>query len=344
MFLHIIAFLFSFFVTVAIMPMLVKKLRQFKIGQVIQQDGPQSHQSKTGTPSMGGLGILFGLLLSAIAVLILRDKLLGEIGPKAIPSFIAVLVLTAVYALIGLVDDWMTIRPSNGKRGLSSKTKFGLQFIAAVGFVIWLMSSGIVDTTTSFGYWFSVELDWIYAVFAVLFITGMANFINITDGLDGLAAGLTAILALVLVLAYLMAVDFRESHLLVMLLSALAGSSVAFLWFNYNPAKVFMGDTGSLAIGAFIPAAVLVLKLEIVMIIAGAVFILDGLSSAVQWAVFKYTRITTGTGKRVFKMSPIHHHFELSGVPEQLVVVRFWIVGLLFGAGAILLLALSLIK
>jgi len=172
----------------------------------------------------------------------------------------------------------------------------------------------------------------------------MANFINITDGLDGLAAGLTAILALVLVLAYLMAVDFRESHLLVMLLSALAGSSVAFLWFNYNPAKVFMGDTGSLAIGAFIPAAVLVLKLEIVMIIAGAVFILDGLSSAVQWAVFKYTRITTGTGKRVFKMSPIHHHFELSGVPEQLVVVRFWIVGLLFGAGAILLLALSLIK
>ncbi|HOP79906.1 MAG TPA: hypothetical protein PLZ21_05000, partial [Armatimonadota bacterium] len=131
MFLHIIAFLFSFFVTVAIMPMLVKKLRQFKIGQVIQQDGPQSHQSKTGTPSMGGLGILFGLLLSAIAVLILRDKLLGEIGPKAIPSFIAVLVLTAVYALIGLVDDWMTIRPRNGKRGLSSKVKFGLQFIAA---------------------------------------------------------------------------------------------------------------------------------------------------------------------------------------------------------------------
>jgi phospho-N-acetylmuramoyl-pentapeptide-transferase len=160
----------------------------------------------------------------------------------------------------------------------------------------------------------------------VLLITGMANFINITDGLDGLAAGLMIPLALSMIIAC--ASPNNETSM--MLLLATIGASLGFLWFNFSPAKVFMGDTGALALGALIPAVAIITKCEVIMVVAGMVFVLDGLSTVLQWAVFKFTRITTGTGKRVFKMSPFHHHLELSGWAEQLIVVRFWIIAWCF--------------
>lgn len=287
---------------------------------------------------MGGIGILIGMLSSvliayAIAIAWSRN---GE--SRVLSSLNAVVALTSTYAAIGLLDDWLTMRPRNGKRGLSSKVKFALQLVLAILFVVFLSRTGNLHTTVKLGKLFSVNLGWAYAPLAVLFITGMANFINITDGLDGLAAGLTIILAGALSAIAVLTASVHVPDPFTVLLLALAGACAAFLWFNFNPAKIFMGDTGSLAIGALIPAIAILAKLEVVMIMAGMVFILDGLSSALQWAVFKYTRITTGTGKRVFKMSPVHHHFELSGWSEQLVVVRFWIVG-----GICALVALSLV-
>jgi len=334
--LMITPFFVSFLVTMAVMPWTISVLRKLKAGQVIQKDGPESHSSKAGTPTMGGLAIIVGVA----ALLPLLRRLLGALGVKDVlelfPGLVPVLLLVTAYALIGFIDDLRTMRPRGGERGLSSKLKFVLQFVAAAAFVLWILRTPGFDSTLRLGAQFRLQLGWAYAPLAVLFITGVANFINITDGLDGLAAGLVVILALGLAAVPMLGLDVGESCAYCLLLVSLAGACAAFLWFNFNPAKVFMGDTGSLAIGAAIPALAVVMKLEIPMIIAGMVFILDGLSSALQWAVFKYTRIRTGTGRRVFKMSPIHHHFELSGWPEQLVVVRFWIVGGVFGMFALL--------
>jgi phospho-N-acetylmuramoyl-pentapeptide-transferase len=328
--------LLSFALTAMVSGWIVRTLRRLKAGQVIQKDGPQSHQSKAGTPTMGGIAILLGMLIPCVVAVRSASMLPGG-DSRILSGLLAVVVLAVVYALIGFVDDCLTMRPRNGRRGLSSKMKFAFQLIAAVLFVVWLSRTGNLHPVISLGSLFRLDLGWAYAPLAVLFITGMSNFINITDGLDGLAAGLTIILAgMMAVTPVLMGASVAASPVAV-LLFALVGACMAFLWINYNPAKVFMGDTGSLMIGALIPAAAIVMKLEIPMIIAGMVFILDGLSSALQWAVFKYTRIRTGTGKRVFRMSPIHHHFELSGWPEQLVVVRFWIVGAVCSVIALLL-------
>ncbi len=320
--------LVSFAVTVIIMPRLISGLKEAKVGQVIQNEGPQ-HQSKSGTPTMGGLGIIVGLLVGIGWMIFTQNSHEFNLLRESLPIITAVLLLVISYGLLGAIDDWLTIRPRNGIRGIGSKPKFLLQLVLAVGFVAWLSISGNLNASLSIPTadtkGLSIDLGWFYYIFAVVFITGMANFVNITDGLDGLAAGLAAILAMALVLFAL----FQESLLFSGVALALFGACVGFLWFNCNPARIFMGDTGSLAVGALIPSVAIVCKVELLVIIAGLVFILDGLSSALQWAVFKYTRITTGEGKRVFRMSPVHHHFELCGVPEQQVVVRFWIVGVL---------------
>lgn len=322
--------------TLMMMPGAIDALRRLKAGQVIQDEGPQTHQSKAGTPTMGGLVILLAALAIPGYLAYIFSSAREKIGhPGSVSAFWALAVIVVVYAVIGAIDDWLTIRPKRGRRGISSKAKFGLQFVAAVIFVLWLHRIGWIDPVVRLGRDFSLDLGWMYIPLAVIFITGMANFINITDGLDGLAAGLTAILAATLAIVPFLVGSGERCEPFSLLLLGFVGACLGFLWFNFNPAKVFMGDTGSLAIGALIPAVAIVGKMEIPMIIAGMVFILDGLSSAVQWAVFKYTRIRTGTGKRVFRMSPVHHHFELSGWPEQLVVVRFWIVGGLFALVAV---------
>ncbi len=321
-------FIVAFVISLAVGPLVIARLRRAKAGQVIQSEGPESHASKAGTPAMGGIIILIGFFIPVVTnrVLFMRPGGFGGFTP-----YDAVVALVLVYALLGAADDWLTIRPRNGRRGIGSKPKFLLQLIAAVGFVAYLASTGQMNTVVELGRGLRVDLGWAYAPLAVLFITGMANFVNITDGLDGLAAGLAAILAIALFFTAGLTLSAYG-----MMFPAIAGACLGFLWYNFKPAKVFMGDTGSLALGVIFPALAIVGKFEVVLIIAGMVFILDGLSSALQWAVFKYTRIRTGTGRRVFKMSPVHHHFELSGWPEQTVVVRFWIAGVVFAAIALL--------
>lgn len=320
-------FAVAFAVSMIFAPGVIAALKRRNVGQTISQDGPESHQPKAGTPTMGGLIILAGLLAGVLAVLwVSRDGV-----ALRVEQVLAVLLLVIGYSLVGMIDDYLTINPIRGKRGIASKPKAAIQFLLAIAFVMWLMDIG-PETFTPVLYVGGTPVlsGWAYWVFAVLFLTGMANFVNITDGLDGLVSGLTALAAtaFVLIIALVPPHSGFEYFGLMALMMSAAGACVAFLWFNCNPARVFMGDTGSLALGVVLPAVAILTHRELLMIVIGLVYIVDGVSTVIQWAVFKYTRITTGTGRRVFKKSPIHHHFEESGWPEQKVTARFWILGI----------------
>ncbi len=322
--LPITVFALAFVASMAVAPAIIKALARLKMGQVISEDAPASHQAKANTPGMGGIIILVGLFAGWIAALVW--------DPSTRVS-IPVMLLVLAYAALGAIDDYLTIRPRGNVRGISSKPKAAMQFVLAIAFVLFVCLSRPWSENVLWVGGVTLLSGWTYVVFAVLYVAGLANFVNITDGLDGLVAGLTAIACIPVAVAISLHGPFP-------LTLPLGAAALAFLWFNTNPAKVFMGDTGSLAIGAMLAGLAVVAHLEVVVAIACAVFILDGLTTVVQWAVFKYTRIRTGTGRRVFKKSPIHHHFELSGWPEQTVVVRFWIVGVL---AAVLALAYALV-
>jgi len=332
--LTILSFGVAFITSMLFGPGVIAVLKRRRMGQIISEDGPESHKSKAGTPTMGGLIILAGVFAATlVTVLTSQSRWVAPFGVGLTRSYdaLAVLLLMVGYALIGMADDYLTVRPIGGVRGIASKPKAAAQILLAVAFVAWIMShrpGEFFPALMVAGR--PVLSDIAFWVFAVLYIAGMANFVNITDGLDGLVSGLTAIVCAAMIACTLLVpggVRRDVDPSLYALLPAIAGACVAFLWYNANPAKVFMGDTGALALGAALPAIAILAHREILLIVVGAVFILDGLSSALQWAVFKYTRITTGTGRRVFKKSPVHHHFELSGWPEQTVVVRFWILG-----------------
>lgn len=325
----VVPFLVAFAVSVLFAPGVIAMLRARKAGQVISTDGPESHHAKAGTPTMGGLIIIAGILGVALFASIASSKVAWSymLRGSALEDLVAVLLLMVAYALIGLVDDYLTIRPIRGVRGIASKPKAAAQALVAVAFLIWLGTHRADGFTPVLMVGNFTLLSGVpYWIFAGLMLVGMSNFVNITDGLDGLVAGLVAIASIGWLACML---GFPEQTALgaLPLLAAIAGSCLAFLWFNANPAKVFMGDTGSMALGIALPAIAILMHREVLLIVICLVFVLDGLSSALQWAVFKFTRITTGIGRRVFKKSPIHHHFELSGWPEQTVVVRFWILG-----------------
>ena len=326
----------AFIVSMLFAPGMIAALRRRRVGQTISEDGPESHLPKAGTPTMGGLIILAGILGGALAMAWVFGKpeyaALTNSHDALLLDLFAVLLLTLAFAALGIVDDYLTINPIRNVRGIASKPKAAAQILLAIAFVMWLAyhrPQGFTPTLEIGGV--TILGGMLYWVFSVVFIVGMANFVNITDGLDGLVSGLTAIAATAFVLTIVLIPPHRgiESATVLSLLAAIAGACVAFLWFNANPARVFMGDTGALAIGVALPAIAVVLHREALMIAVGLVFVLDGFSTVIQWAVFKYTRITTGTGRRVFRKSPIHHHFELCGWPEQTVVARFWIWGVI---------------
>lgn len=332
----------AFIVSMILGPGIISMLKSRRIGQRISEDGPESHATKAGTPTMGGLIIIAGMLVGTLATAwILLKPSMGLPG-SAIEgeNLLAVVVLMVGLSLLGLLDDYLTIHPRGGVRGIASKPKAAAQFFLILAFIMWLAGRPEAFNPALYIGGREIISGWLYWVFAVVYITGFANFVNITDGLDGLVAGLTAILCVTLVMVGFFTVARAEGGVLLAgLVSAMMGACVAFLWYNANPAKVFMGDTGSLALGVGLPAIAIITHRELFLVIAGFVFIMDGFSTMIQWAVFKYTRIRTGTGRRVFKKSPVHHHFELSGWAEPTVVTRFWIIGVVAGlialAGAI---------
>lgn len=299
-----LALLVAALVSMAIGPKAIELLGRLNLRQTISEDVPERHRQKQGTPMMGGVIILAGAAIGAAAFW------------AAEPRVSAVVLLTLAFAGLGFLDDYLIA--SRGKSlGLKARQKLAVQFLIAIGFVYWVHTNRTVQPT-SLPLWEDniLDLGWVYHPLAVLLIVGMSNAVNLADGLDGLVAGLAAILCVTL---GLLVVPAANSGLAV-LAWALAGGCLGFLWYNCNPARVFMGDTGSLALGAATAGIAIAGRREFLYLLAGAVFVVEALSVIIQVISFKTT------GRRVFKMSPIHHHFELSGWAEQKIVVRFWLV------------------
>ncbi len=308
-------------------PMIIRglRLRQGK-GQPIRSDGPQTHFKKAGTPTMGGLMILTG---AVVATLLWAN--LGNIYVWV------VLGVTLSFGLIGFYDDYLKIS-SNTEKGFSGKARLFVEFIVAAIAVFVIMKAGDAPFSSSLTFPFFktlvIDLGLFFIVFGAVVIVGAGNAVNLTDGLDGLAIvpvmiasasfGLIAYLSGNIVFAEYLQIHFvLGTGELAVICGAIIGAGLGFLWFNAPPAAIFMGDTGSLALGGMLGAVAVATKHEIVLAIIGGLFVLEALSVIIQVASFKMT------GKRVFKMAPIHHHFEQLGWTESQVVIRFWIISVI---------------
>lgn len=312
----------------------------------IREDGPFSHQAKSGTPTMGGIFIVLAVIISTILWVNLSNL-----------TVIVVLVAMIAFSVIGFLDDWMKLTRSSGMR---ARVKFLLQMITGSVFIVVLlfvqeenfsMFSGadenIFEHTSVVLPFFKeavIKLGIFYIPFALLVIVGTSNAVNFTDGLDGLAIGSIAVAtSTYIALAYIAGNSEFSSYLqipyipvggeLAVFLSAIGGACLGFLWYNSHPAQVFMGDVGSMALGAAIGFSAIVIKQELLLVIVGGLFVMEALSVILQMASFKLT------GKRILKMAPLHHHFELSGWSESKVVIRFWIISIVFA-----LIALATLK
>lgn len=310
-----ISALISLLLVLILMVPYIDFLKRHFCGQYIYEDAPESHCKKAGTPTMGGIAIVDCVLIASILSLLMFESF----------SFKAVIVLVsfALFAIAGFIDDYKKLAKKTNK-GLKAKSKLFIQFLAALIPSVYMVFTHQSDV--SFFGLFHFDLGWFYLLFALFIIIGSSNAINLTDGLDGLAAGLSAIsfCALSIMLA------FSNDIELAIIASALSAACLGFLYYNRNPAKVFMGDTGSLALGGAFAVLGVVGKLEFWLIPLGIVFIIETLSVIIQVISFKTT------GKRVFKMSPIHHHFELCNWSEKKIVRVFYLVGLIFAIAGVI--------
>jgi phospho-N-acetylmuramoyl-pentapeptide-transferase len=309
-------------------PWLIGKLREFQVGQVIRHEGPASHRAKAGTPTMGGLLILAAALIPTLLWADLTN-----------PYVWIAVVTTLLFGLVGFLDDYLKI-VRHSHHGLIPRYKLGGQVLVAVALglcLIWLAQHDLYNTRLIFPFFKGLipDLGWWYVPFAVIVLVGASNAVNLTDGLDGLAISAFAVAAAAFtalayltghrVLAeYLLLVRFPPAGELTVFCGALVGASLGFLWYNSYPAEIFMGDVGSLALGGALGTVAILIKQELLLIVVGGLFVIEALSVIVQVASFKLT------GRRVFKMAPLHHHFELSGWSEPKVITRFLIVAIVF--------------
>ena len=304
-------------------PGLIRRLQEKKIGQTVRQDGPGSHLPKAGTPTMGGTLILLAIAAGTLLWANLRS-----------PYIWTVLGVTLSYGLIGFVDDYRKLTRRSPK-GLSARAKFLWQTAVAIVAAVYLYSLADrpQETALLIPYLKNVviPLGGLYVVFVVLVIVGTSNAVNLTDGLDGLATmpavlvggalGIFAYAAGNVIFARYLSIPYVEgAGEILVFCAALAGAGLGFLWFNAYPAQVFMGDVGALALGGALGTVAVIVRQELVLVIMGGIFVLETLSVVIQVASFKMT------GKRVFRMAPLHHHFELKGWAEPKVIVRFWII------------------
>lgn len=284
-------------------------LRKEKAGQVISDNGPERHHKKQGTPTMGGLIILLALTVSSL--------IFG--GRQTLPA----LIVTLAFGGIGFLDDFLIT--SRGRAlGLRARSKFGLQVLVGVVTAFWLLWIGhstVIVIPRLFSASIAVDLGYFYYLLVVILLVGFSNAVNLTDGLDGLAAGSMAISMVPIAIMTLGFGLFKVN----IFAAAVAGACLGFLWFNSYPAKIFMGDTGSLALGGALAMTAILTKTEILLLFFAFIFIVEVLSVMIQVVYFKLTH-----GRRVFKMAPLHHHFELSGWQETQVVTRFWLIQLIF--------------
>ena len=306
----------AFMVTVALGSKFIEFLQTRKFGQFVREEGPQTHLIKAGTPTMGGVVMLTGLLAALLVV-----------ARPNVATFATLLLVSAV-AGIGLYDDWQKISKRRSE-GLSARYKFLLLTLAVVlADVLALRYVGVTQSVVVPALDRNVVLGSglvgiaLFSIFLLFVIAGATNAVNLTDGLDGLAAGAGAIA----LLAYTAIAFLERQYDVAIICGAMVGAIIGFLWYNAHPADIFMGDTGSLAIGGLLAAAAILTKTELLLPIVGGLFVLEALSVMIQVIVFKIT------GRRVFKMAPIHHHFEFLGWEENKVVVRFWIAQAAFAS------------
>ena len=322
------AALTALILSIVLGPFLIRWLRSRQIGQAIREEGPRAHQAKAGTPTMGGVLINMAVVVPTL--------LFADIESRYV--WVA-LAATLSAMLIGVGDDWRKVARSQNQ-GLSARQKILLQTVVglAVGASTLLLFDRRPDPTgISFPFLKNIHLEMgiLYVVFAAVVVVGSSNAVNLTDGLDGLAIGATliasstfAILAYIAgnvkVANYLFVPSVPGAGELAVFCAAIVGASLGFLWFNAHPAEVFMGDTGSLALGAALGSVAVLIKQEVLLVFVGGLFVIEAVSVILQVASFQLT------GKRIFRMAPIHHHFELLGWPESKVITRFWIVAILF--------------
>ncbi|MEK3952935.1 Phospho-N-acetylmuramoyl-pentapeptide-transferase [Psychrobacillus psychrotolerans] len=304
----VITLIVSFILTVILAPIVIPYLRRMKFGQSIREEGPQSHQVKAGTPTMGGLIFLTSIIISTLALSLYFDKLTTQ--------SIVLLVILVGFGVIGFLDDFIKVVLKRNL-GLTSIQKLIGQIIIAI-IAYFLLKQGPFDTNIVIPFTeMELQLGQLYIAFLIFWLVGFSNAVNLTDGLDGLVAG-TATVAFaafgVLALAY-------EQSDIAIFTFCVSGALLGFLLFNKYPAKVFMGDTGSLALGGALAMVSILVKHELLLLIVGIIFVIETLSVILQVISFKTT------GKRIFKMSPIHHHFELSGWNERKIVTVFWAIG-----------------
>jgi phospho-N-acetylmuramoyl-pentapeptide-transferase len=294
------------------------------MGQAIRADGPKSHLSKKGTPTMGGALILFAITIPTLLWSDLTNK-----------NVWIALITTILFGVLGYIDDYKKVVQKNSK-GISARQKLLGQTLIALGaaYLIFLFRDTPPDLKFPFFKELSLNLGWFFVVFATFVIVGASNAVNLTDGLDGLAVGptiTTSVTFLILaycaghvkIAEYLQIPYIAGAGELAVFLSSVAAACLGFLWFNTYPAQVFMGDVGSLSLGAALAVSAVITKNEILLALCGGIFVVEALSVMAQVASFKMT------GKRVLKMAPIHHHFELKGWAEPKVIVRFWIISVL---------------
>lgn len=321
-----LAVLTAMFFSILLGPWIIRKLKKFSVTQQIRDDGPRSHMEKAGTPTMGGILIILCIVISIF--------MWGDLNNV----YIWIMILSLLgFGAIGLLDDYLKIIRKN-HRGLRAYQKFGMQIFLALSIGIFLYFNPKdpytdVLSVPFFKKWL-FDLGFFYIPFSIIVIVGSSNAVNLTDGIDGLAIGLVAVAVLAnAVLVYISGHKGLAEYLQVLYLpgigeltvfcGAMFGASLGFLWYNSYPAEVFMGDVGSLGLGGSLGTLAIITKHEIVLAVVGGIFVIETFSVILQVASFKLT------GKRIFKMAPVHHHFELKGWPEPKVIVRFWIIGIM---------------
>jgi phospho-N-acetylmuramoyl-pentapeptide-transferase len=322
----ILSTLTALLIAILIGPKMIRYLQNMQIGQTVRDDGPQSHLSKSGTPTMGGLLILAAIVISGL--------LWADLSNRYVLVTLAVVV---AYGIIGFVDDYRKVIRKDSK-GLIARWKYFWQSVIALGVAFYLYSSATLSAETSLLVPFFKEVFPQLGIFFIIItyfaIVGTSNAVNLTDGLDGLAivptilvAGAFAVFAYVTgnanFAAYLNIPHIPLTSELVIVCTAMVGAGLGFLWFNTYPAQVFMGDVGSLALGGTLGVLAVLVRQELVLIIMGGVFVIETLSVILQVGSYKLR------GQRIFRMAPIHHHYELKGWPEPRVIVRFWIISII---------------
>lgn len=331
----IYASLTAFFICFLLGPWMIRKLSNMQVGQYIRDDGPRSHFDKAGTPTMGGTLILASIVISILLWSDLTNYFI----------WIVLFVITG-FGLVGFVDDYL-MQIKKQSKGLSVRKKLALQGLLALitGILVYASPDFSTQITIPFFKNVSPDFGWGYVLFAAVVIVGASNAVNLTDGLDGLAIGPVIVAAStymifayvaghVKIANYLQINYVAGSGEITIFCGALAGAGLGFLWFNAYPAQIFMGDVGSLSLGAALGTIAVITKQEILLILVGGLFVIEALSVIFQVGFFKMT-----SGKRIFRMAPLHHHFELKGWPEPKVIVRFWIIAI-----ALALLAMSTLK